>query len=49
MHALINRVKELSGVYGLGFERESMAGITIPVGIVVVLGGLGWVFIRYVL
>ncbi len=49
MGGLINRVKELSGVYGLGFDRESMAGITIPVAIVVAVGAAGWVVIRYVL
>lgn len=46
MHNLINRVKELSGVYGLGFERESIMGVALPVGFVVVMGGLGWILVR---
>ncbi len=49
MGGLINRVKELSGVYSLGFDRESMAGITIPFAIVIGLGVVGWVLIRNVL
>ena len=49
MGGLINRIKELSGVYSLGFDRESMAGITIPFAIVIGLGVAGWVFIRNIL
>ncbi len=49
MGGLINRVKALSGVYGLGFDRESMAGITIPFAIVIGLGAVGWIVIRHVL
>ncbi len=43
---LINRVKELTGVYGLGFERESVMGIALPVGFVLVVGGFGWAFVK---
>ena len=46
MHNLINRVKELSGVYGLGFDRESVMGVALPVGFVIVVGGLGWILVR---
>ena len=46
MSGLINRIKELSGVYGLGFERESMMGIGLPIGFVLVVGGLGWAFVK---
>lgn len=49
MGGLINRIKELSGVYGAGFDRESMAGITIPFAIVIGVGAVGWVLIRNVL
>lgn len=49
MGGLINRVKSLSGVYGMGFDRESMAGITIPFVIVIGLGAVGWILIRNVL
>jgi hypothetical protein len=49
MRGMINRVKELSGIYGLGFERESMLGIAIPLGFVVVVGAVGWFLIRGVL
>lgn len=43
---MIDRIKELSGIYGLGFERESTLGVAIPVGFVVVVGAIGWFFIR---
>ena len=46
MHNMINRIKELTGIYGLGFERESVMGIALPVGFVVVVGGLGWILTR---
>ena len=49
MGKLINRIKELSGIYGLGFERESFLGVAIPLGFVVVVGAMGWFFIRYFL
>ena len=49
MGGLINRVKSLSGIYGLGFDRESIAGISIPIAIVIGLGVGGWVLIRTVL
>ncbi|CAA9531393.1 MAG: hypothetical protein AVDCRST_MAG73-986 [uncultured Thermomicrobiales bacterium] len=42
MGGIINRVKELTGIYGLGFERESVMGIGLPIGLVVVVGGIGW-------
>jgi hypothetical protein len=46
---MINRIKELTGVYSLGFERESFLGVSIPLGIVVVFGAIGWVVVRYLL
>ena len=42
LRGMINRIKELTGIYGLGFERESMMGVALPIGFVVVVGGLGW-------
>ena len=41
MRGLINRVRELTGIYGLGFERESFLGLMLPIAFVVVVGGLG--------
>jgi hypothetical protein len=46
---MIDRIKELTGVYGLGLERESFLGVAIPVGFVILVGGVGWVLIRYVI
>ena len=44
---MIDRIKELSGIYGLGFERESFLGVAIPAGIVILVGAVGWLLIRY--
>lgn len=38
---LIDRIKEATGIYGLGFERESFIGFILPWLIVLVIGGLG--------
>jgi hypothetical protein len=46
MGGLINRVKAMSGIYGLGFERESVAGMLLPFIVVIGLGAIGWVLIR---
>ena len=46
---MINRIKELTGVYGLGFERESFMGVAIPLGVVVAIGAVGWFVIRVLL
>jgi hypothetical protein len=37
---LIDRWKEASGIYGLGFERESFLGFMLPWVIVIGVGGL---------
>jgi hypothetical protein len=49
MSGLINRIKAMSGIYGMGFDRESMAGISIPFIIVIGVGAVGWFVIRNVL
>ena len=41
----IDRVKDVSGIYGLGFERESFFGFMLPFAIVLVIGGLGGLLI----
>ena len=41
MRRLINRIQELTGIYGLGFRSESAAGLMLPVLFVIVVGGLG--------
>jgi hypothetical protein len=37
----IDKIKELSGIYGLGFEKESFLGLSLPFAIVIGIGGLG--------
>ena len=41
LHGLINRVRELTGIYGTGFERASVVGLLLPIAFVVLVGGLG--------
>ncbi|HEV2107618.1 MAG TPA: hypothetical protein VGR16_05095 [Thermomicrobiales bacterium] len=44
MRRVIDRIKELSGIYGLGINPESAKGLAIPIAIVVLVGGAGWLF-----
>ena len=37
----INQVKEKSGIYDLGFARDSFIGIALPIAFVVLVGGGG--------
>lgn len=30
----MDRIREMTGIYGLGFRRESIAGLLLPLGIV---------------
>ena len=41
LHGLVRRVQQLSGIYGTGFNPDSMLGIALPVGFVVLVGGVG--------
>ena len=41
MRGLIDRVRELTGIYGIGFDRASVLGVLLPVGFVVGIGGGG--------
>lgn len=44
MGRAIQRIKELTGVYGLGFSPDSAMGLAVPIGVVVVVGGAAWLF-----
>ncbi len=46
MRRIIERVQQMTGIYGLGFDRDAMMGAGLPIGIVVVLGGLGFLINR---
>ena len=41
LSGLINRVRELTGIYGTGFDRASVLGVLLPIAFVVLVGGLG--------
>ncbi|MGI9252931.1 MAG: hypothetical protein ACR2J8_04240 [Thermomicrobiales bacterium] len=34
-------IEEKTGIYALGFEKESFLGLIIPILFVIVIGGLG--------
>jgi len=44
-HGPVDRVKEVSGIYGLGFDRDSFVGFALPILIVAVIGGFGGLLI----
>lgn len=44
MGRAIQKVKDMTGVYGLGFNPDSAMGLALPVGFVVVVGGAAWLF-----
>lgn len=47
MDKLIARIQERTGIYKLGFDFASMAGIALPIGFVIVVGGiLSWLVLR---
>ncbi len=38
---MLNRLRERTGIYGLGFNRESFMGVILPFLFVFIVGGLG--------
>ncbi|HEY8445663.1 MAG TPA: hypothetical protein VIL01_01000 [Thermomicrobiales bacterium] len=42
---MLDRIKDATGIYGLGFERESFLGFILPWIIVIVVGGIGGLLI----
>jgi hypothetical protein len=43
----VDRLKDVSGIYGLGFEKESFMGFALPFVLVAVVGGLGALLILF--
>jgi hypothetical protein len=43
----IDRVKDTSGLYGLGFEKDSFMGFALPFVIVGAIGGIGALLILF--
>ncbi len=43
----MNEIRERTGVYGLGFRRESVMGLIVPIAFVVFVGGLGAALILF--
>ncbi len=36
---VMDRIRELTGIYGLGFRKESILGIALPLAFVFLVGG----------
>ena len=36
---VLDRIRELTGIYGLGFRKESILGLVVPIAFVVLVGG----------
>ena len=45
----MDRIRELTGIYGLGFRKESVAGLIVPIAFVLIVGVLGAILVRFVL
>jgi hypothetical protein len=43
----VDRIKDVSGIYGLGFERESFLGFALPWIFVAIVGGIGAAIILF--
>jgi hypothetical protein len=43
----VDRMKDVSGIYGLGFEKESFMGFALPFLIVGAIGGIGALLILF--
>jgi hypothetical protein len=43
----VDRIKDVSGIYGLGFEKESFMGFALPFIIVGAIGGIGALLILF--
>ncbi len=36
---VLDRIREMTGIYGLGFRKESILGIALPLAFVFLVGG----------
>lgn len=36
---VLDRIREMTGIYGLGFRRESILGLVVPIAFVILVGG----------
>ena len=34
---VLDRIREMTGIYGLGFRRESILGLVLPIGFVILV------------
>jgi hypothetical protein len=46
---VMDRIREVTGIYGLGFRKESVAGLIVPIAFVLIVGVLGAILVRFVL
>lgn len=38
---MFDRIRQITGIYGLGFDRASVLGVLLPLAFVVLIGGVG--------
>ena len=38
---MLERFRERTGIYGLGFRKESVMGLILPIAFIIIIGGLG--------
>jgi hypothetical protein len=36
---VMDRIRDRTGIYGLGFRRESVLGLVVPIAFVILVGG----------
>lgn len=49
MRGIVDRIKGMTGIYRLGFDPDSIMGVTLPIVFVVIVGGALWAFNRFFL
>jgi hypothetical protein len=42
---MLNKLREWTGIYSLGFNPDSVLGLLLPIAFVVVVGGIGAVLV----
>ena len=48
MHeSIFTRIKERTGIYGFGFNPDSVMGILMPIIFVIIVGGIGWFLVKW--
>jgi len=49
LETMMARIKERVGIYGLGFNPDSFMGLVLPIIFVIIVGGIGWFLVRWLI